>query len=268
MALSNSAALVSEQYSTPVNLQARINLHERFTVNRQDWMLWVLDQIPLGERAVIVEVGSGTGRLWKTNAQRLRPGWEITLSDQSAGMVAQARAVLTDVAHPFRFEIAPAERIPRPDASADVVIANHMLYHVPDLSVALAEIRRVLKPEGALYAATNGDGHMRELDDLYSAFTGGPTRLGMSLPFTLENGADLLRPVFPNIRLVRRDDALDVDDADALADYILSMTGGAQAREPLLAFIRARLAAVGGRIRVNKVGGMFVAGGGPQTADG
>ena len=267
----NTSAFVSGQYSTPVNLQARINLHERFTVNRYDWMLWVLDQIPLGERAVIVEVGSGTGRLWKTNAGRLGPGWDITLSDQSAGMIAQARAMLADVAHPFRFEIAPADRIPRPDASADVVIANHMLYHVPDLSSALAEIRRVLKPEGALYAATNGDGHMRELDDLYSAFTGGRTRLGMSLPFTLENGTDLLRRVFPNIRLIRRDDALVVDDAVALADYIASMrmgTSAGQERERLLAFIRARLAEQGGRMRITKDSGMFIADGGWQTADG
>ncbi|MEO6061345.1 MAG: class I SAM-dependent methyltransferase [Thermoflexales bacterium] len=255
----NTSAFVSDQYRTPVNLQARIALHERFSLNPYDWMLWVLDQVGLGEDACVFEVGCGTGRLWKTNAHRLRPGWDITLSDQSAGMVAQARAALAGVAHPFRFEVCPADRIPREDASVDVAIANHMLYHVPDLPAALAEIRRVLKPGGALYAATNGAGHMRELDALYSDFTGQAIKLGMSLSFTLENGAELLWPVFPSVTLIPHVDALDVDDADALADYILSMTGGAQAREPLLAFIRARLAAVGGRIRINKDSGMFVA---------
>lgn len=255
----NTKAFVSEQYSTPLNLQARIALHERFSLNPYDWMLWVLDQIELGDEARVFEVGCGTGRLWKTNAHRLRPGWDITLSDQSAGMVAQARAALADIAHPFRFEVCPADRIPRVDASVDVVIANHMLYHVPDLPAALAEIRRVLKPGGALYAATNGAGHMRELDALYSDFTGQATKLGMSLSFTLENGAELLRPVFPHVSLIPHVDALDVDDAGALVDYILSMTGGAQARDPLLAYIRARLVAAGGRIHINKDSGMFVA---------
>ena len=174
-------------------------------------------------------------------------------------MVAQARAALAGVAHPFRVEVCPAARVPREAASVDVVIANHMLYHVPDLPAALKEIRRVLKPGGALYAATNGAGHMRELDTLYSDFTGQAMKLGMSLSFTLENGADLLRPVFPNVSLFPHVDALDVDDADALADYLLSITGGTQAREPLLAYIQARLAAMGGRMRIGKDSGMFVA---------
>ena len=257
----NNSFFVSEQYRTPANLQARNALHERFTVNPYDWMLWVLDNIPLGGDARVLEVGCGTGRLWKTNAHRLRPGWDITLTDQSAGMVEQARAALAGVAHPFRFEVCPADRIPREEASVDVVIANHMLYHVPDLPAALAEIRRVLKPGGALYAATNGAGHMREIDALYSGFRGRAEKLGMSLSFTLENGADLLRPVFPSVAMVRRSDALEVDDAGALADYILSMTTGDNppARESLLAFIGSRLAEQRGRLHISKESGMFVA---------
>ena len=204
MRTSNSAALVSEQYSTPVNLQARIALHERFSLNPYDWMLWVLDQIGLGDDACVFEVGCGTGRLWKTNAHRLRPGWDMTLSDQSAGMVAQARAALAGVAHPFRFEVSPADRIPREEASVDVVIANHMLYHVPDIPRALQEIRRVLRPAGRLYAAVNGDGHMAELHDLVAPFASSealqPAPEGR---FGLENGEAQLARWFA--RVERRD---------------------------------------------------------------
>jgi ubiquinone/menaquinone biosynthesis C-methylase UbiE len=46
------------------------------------------------------------------------------------------------------------------------VIANHILYHVPDQAWALAEMQRVLKPDGVVYLATNGRSHLRELHEL------------------------------------------------------------------------------------------------------
>lgn len=259
MKSSNAPSLVAAQYALPNHLQARIALHERFTVNRYDWARWVLDQIAPADGAVIIEVGGGTGRLWKVNADRLRPGWNITLSDQSAGMVEQAHALLAGLGHPFRFEVCPADRIPRPDASADIVIANHMLYHVPDLPAALREFRRVLKPDGVLFAATNGAGHLREIDALYSAYRGVDTRLGMSLSFTLERGGEALRPFFPDLRIVRREDSLRVDDAAALADYILSMDGDPAERPRLIAHLQAAIDAAGGALHIGKDSGMFVA---------
>lgn len=51
-------------------------------------------------------------------------------------------------------KIIDIQNIPYEDNSFDLVIANMMLYHVPDLPRALAEVGRVLKPEGKLYTAT------------------------------------------------------------------------------------------------------------------
>ena len=45
----------------------------------------------------------------------------------------------------------------------DVVVAAWMLYHLDDLDAGLAEIRRVLRPGGALVAATNSEGHLADL---------------------------------------------------------------------------------------------------------
>jgi ubiquinone/menaquinone biosynthesis C-methylase UbiE len=59
--------------------------------------------------------------------------------------------------------VADAAWIPLADGSMDAVIANHMLYHVSDRRRALAEIHRLLRPGGRLYATTNGLGHMAEL---------------------------------------------------------------------------------------------------------
>ena len=63
----------------------------------------------------------------------------------------------------FTFEKIDAQSIPYRTDSFDAVIANHMLYHIPDLGKTLSEIRRVLKPEGHLYATTVGLNHMAEL---------------------------------------------------------------------------------------------------------
>src|SRR6476661_8545769 len=100
----HSPELVAEQYKTPLNLDARIQLHDRFSTNKYDWMLWVFDQFKLPATAQILEIGCGTGKLWHTNLHRIPASWTITLSDQSAGMLEQARQNLGDQAPRFCFE--------------------------------------------------------------------------------------------------------------------------------------------------------------------
>ena len=61
-------------------------------------------------------------------------------------------------------------------ASFNAVVANHMLYHVEDRPQALAEIRRVLKPGGKLFAATNSDSHLAKIRQLLDEFLAGRSR--------------------------------------------------------------------------------------------
>jgi len=49
------------------------------------------------------------------------------------------------------FILAPADAIPLPPGSVDVVVFNHIYEHVPDPDAVMAEIRRVLKDEGVVY---------------------------------------------------------------------------------------------------------------------
>lgn len=64
-------------------------------------------------------------------------------------------AIRADLDHPSRavqnFAQADAAHLPFPDRAFDAVISNHSLEHFHDLSGALSEIGRVLKPTGALY---------------------------------------------------------------------------------------------------------------------
>ncbi|MBN1964831.1 MAG: class I SAM-dependent methyltransferase, partial [Anaerolineae bacterium] len=169
--------LRGEQYKDSRNLGARAGLHQGFSTNTYGWQRWVFDQLEnlppdAHARARVVELGCGPGWLWRENVNRVPAGWHVTLTDLSPGMIAEAQAALADSGRAFAFDVVDAQSLPYDDAALDAVVANHMLYHVPDRHRALAEIARALKPGGRLIAATNGAAHMQELFDLIGRFIG------------------------------------------------------------------------------------------------
>jgi ubiquinone/menaquinone biosynthesis C-methylase UbiE len=222
--------LTSEQYKDSGNLDARIRLHERFSTNHYGWFHWVFDQFNLPPKAKILELGCGSGALWMVNYARIPLEWHINLSDFSSGMVKECQVKLNHISNQFSFVTSNAMDIPYPENSFDSVIANHMLYHVPNRQKALCEITRVLKPEGHLYAATNGENHLRELDMLCEKYSQA-TEKGLfggkpSGYFSLENGAAQLAPWFTLLETRYYPDALKVTETEPLMSYIHSMIPG------------------------------------------
>ena len=207
---------MSEQYATDANLRARINLHQRFTTAKEDWHRWLFTRVAPPPGARILEVGCGPAEFWKRNLDRLDPTWRLTLTDLSPGMIEAARGVLYDRAE---YCVANVEELPFTDESFDVVLASHMLYHVPDRPRAFAEIRRVLVPGGLLHAAANGDGHMRQLDELV-ADDWDFSRHGRV--FGLESGVPQLEPFFVDICEERLESGLDVTELEPLVAYVTS----------------------------------------------
>ncbi len=220
--MTNQSYLLNEQYRDAANLNARIQLHTRFSTNKRGWHRWLFDQFKIAPGSRILELGCGPGKLWLSNLDRIDASWQITLSDFSAGMLREAQENLARSQHHFSFQIIDAQSIPFDAASFDVVIANHMLYHVPDRAKALAEIRRILKASGRLYASTVGESHLDEIWKLTSRVDRAFSRTRKSNPFTLENGAEQLAQWFASITLYRYDDALVVTEPEVLIDYILS----------------------------------------------
>jgi SAM-dependent methyltransferase len=226
--------LLNEQYSDSSRLEARIALHRKYGVDQRDLYRWIFDLMQLPANARVLEVGCGPGFLWLKNSDRLPTCWSITVSDFSPGMLNKARETLAEVDHYFEFEQIDAQQIPAPSNTFDAVIANHTLYHVPNRDKAFAEIRRVMRPRGRLYASTNGVAHMRELQELYQELD--PTYQGFSVPFNLENAAGQLEPFFNGVVVHRFDDELVVDEVEPLVQYILSSLSfePVKARVPLL----------------------------------
>src|SRR6266540_2030765 len=110
----NDNTYVKQQYRDSSNLDARIALHQRFSVNQYGWQCWVFDQLRLSEGVRILELGCGPGSLWQANADRLTPQVRMTLTDYSAGMLAQARTRLQGVVH-AAYRVVDAQNIPYPN---------------------------------------------------------------------------------------------------------------------------------------------------------
>lgn len=254
--------LLNKQYKDASNFNARVELHRRFSVNQYGWHRWIFDQLHLGAASTILELGCGPGLLWRGNRARIPAGWQITLSDFSAGMLDEARQRLGE--ERFTYQVADAQALPFMDASFDTVIANHMLYHVPDLPRALGEIRRVLKPGGCLYASTIGRDSMHELDELLfqSQITPHWQNFKQNATFVLENGQEVLAPFFERVKLHIYEDALEITEAEPLIAYALSgalaLTVTSEQRAALTMLVEQELAAHG-VIHMTKASGMFEA---------
>jgi ubiquinone/menaquinone biosynthesis C-methylase UbiE len=232
--------LKRHQYPDARNLDARVEIHRRFSTNPYGWWTWVFDALlKLPEQAKILELGCGNGSLWKDNAARVPPGWDITLSDLSPGMVDAAWRNLVVVSRSFHFEEIDAQSIPYRDAMFDAVIANHMLYHVPDRPKAISEFERVLKTEGCLFATTVGDLHLAELHQLLRSAGVDHLRQSFTEPFTLENGLEQLQAYFSHVTLDRYPDSLEVTDLELLMNYVRSLIYSEDLSDSQLMRIRA-----------------------------
>lgn len=255
--------LKSDQYKDPANLDARVTLHRRFSANPYGWFRWVFDALlKLPDDARILELGCAHGLLWKENIDRIPSAWNITLSDLSPGMLDAAWRNLVVTGRAFQFKEIDAQSILFEDETFDAVIANHMLYHVPDRAKALAEIRRVLTPGGRLFATTVGEQHMKEMNVWLHRVSQGNYVSHATAAFTLENGLEQLQPYFSHVTMSRYADGLRVTELSPLIHYIHSMVSPSDLQQEELERLQQQLQAglsQNGEIAITKDSGLFEA---------
>ncbi len=128
----------------------------------------LLEQLDaLGERQPlrILDVGSGPGRASGVMKGRWRKSQVIAL-DIALPMLRQVPRN-TRFWRPVGQVCGEASQLPFSDASIDVIFSNLCLQWVPDLPVALAEFRRVLREDGLLLFSTFGPDTLLELREAY-----------------------------------------------------------------------------------------------------
>jgi ubiquinone/menaquinone biosynthesis C-methylase UbiE/DNA-binding transcriptional MerR regulator len=212
-----------QQYLNGVRLQARIQLYDTFSINPLGWHRWFFEQLVKGHHLKILELGCGNAALWCRNKERIPESWSITLTDVSSGMLEEARINLEDLRARFQFLVADAQSIPFHDQEYDIVIANHMLYHVPDIPQAVSEMYRILKPNGLLYVSTMSKQHLQEFEEIAHSFD---PKLRVMDPvmerFHLDNGEGILSEWFKEVSLIRYEDHMLVTETQPLIDYMTS----------------------------------------------
>jgi SAM-dependent methyltransferase len=250
------------QYRDSSKLTARANLHSRYGTANMPWFAWVVKQVEWKRDAVVLEVGCGPGWIWEQARHGVPGDLQLMLTDLSIGMVEEAvertRASFGDVDG----AVVNAETLPFAAHTFDTVVANHMLYHVPDPAQAVAELRRVLRDDGVLIAATNGPSHLHELLEITTEVFGPNAWPRFLDAFGAHNGAGILDPHFASVEWCNYDGDLVCTNADDVVAYLVSLPPGESAPEDELRRLRdvvARTMTEGdGALRVTKETGVFV----------
>ena len=224
---------LKSQYENANNISARIRLHRDYSVNKQGWFPWIYETgiAPLlacdtSKTIEILELGCGEGSLWLENKDKLPEHVHITVSDISEGMIRDIRRNLDGDAR-FSYETFDCHKIPAQANSYDIIIANHLLFYCDDIPQVCDEIKRVLKPDGIFLCSTYGSGHMKEITALVQKFDKRIVLAAENLfdRFGLENGRAILCEFFSDIEERIYEDAILIDQAEPLIEYILSCHG-------------------------------------------
>lgn len=230
---------LKSQYENANNISARIRLHKEFSTNKQGWFPWIFETGILPHMKVntsgegqdvkkieILELGCGEGSLWTENLHRLPENVHITVSDISEGMIRDIRRNIGTDAR-FIYECFDCQQIPAQSGTYDIVIANHLLFYCDDMAQVCNEVKRVLKKGGIFICSTYGTGHMQEITHLVQKFDSRIILAAENLyeRFGLDNGEDILKQYFSKVDIEKYDDAIVIDKADPLIEYILSCHG-------------------------------------------
>ena len=216
-----------DQYSNSHKYDARLYLNKHFKTNSESKANWLFGFFPKKENIKVLELGCGTGLFWLANKNLIPESWKIILSDYSEGMLKETQKNLSPLKHHFEYAIVNAQSIDYPANHFDVVLANNMLYHVEDITIALTQIKRTLKKDGIFIAATQGKNDMKELNDILYSFlvNKGQHHIFRERAFSMDNGLKQLRPFFTEIQIKRFDNKLRITEVEPIINYFSSFSG-------------------------------------------
>ncbi len=233
---------LAAQYTDDGLLQARQDMHERFSEYRADVRQWVTDRRPVPKGAELLDVGCGNGRYFPYFESR---GARVVGVDLFPGMLQAAaqrgRASLV---------AASAGHLPFADRSFDVVCLNHMLGFVPDRAGALRAAHRVLRPGGTVAVTLNTREHSRALyavwDEAVARTGRNPAATAATTAYRAEDALIQVNAVFGDADYEQLDNAFLFAEPDDPVAYLATTYFAQEENPPLTA---DELRAVEGAVR-------------------
>jgi len=232
----NDPELVRKEYADESRFSLRQAAWRQGTTgpDAHDTVLVALAEV---NPARVLEVGPGKGELAARIALEL--GVEVIGVDQSERMVELTRgrgveAIVGDI-----------QTLPFEDGTFDAAVAAWMLYHVPDVDRAVAELFRILRLGGRLVAVTNSAWNLAELWSLVGET---PKR---DYVFGRENGEEVLRRSFSRVERRDIDGGLTFPDYEAARAYV--------AASPVRSHLAERLPYFDGPLVARRLISVFVA---------
>jgi SAM-dependent methyltransferase len=197
-------AVVAAEYADDARLRRRAAAYTGAATS-EDTRVRLVGAVAEVRPGRVLEVGCGWGELAEWIARETEA--HVVAVDLSQRMVDLARERGVDAS------VGDVQQLPFADGEFDCAVAAWMLYHVPDLARAVAELARVVRPGGRLVAATNSRYHLIELRRLVGS---GPS----DLSFSRESGLDVLGPHFASVRQLDIDGHLEFATRADVEEYV------------------------------------------------
>ncbi len=223
---------VIAQYKNDDNLKNRISIHD-YSTSKEEWFHWLYERLGITPGMKILDIGCGTGLLWKRVADLLPENLEIHLVDYSNGMLDTTRETVAEILEDypeknlsFIIEQRDAADFSYPAAGFELIMANHILFYLKkeNREQLYRTIRGLLSPSGRFTCTLLGQTHMKELHELVIENYPGVKFPAVGFDLWFENATDELKAFFKVKGKEEQINDLLVPDEELIFNYVASFS--------------------------------------------